>query len=314
MYPNELTNPAPANWPVRVNELAKSFRGYGLYAPNDVTTTLLTLGYFGGFLNDSVTVADGTVGPLAVSDTSYVVAHRTTGAVTHATTTTNWDDTGTYGRLFSVDTNGTAITVIRDWRLLTGGIFGGASSGAVDATDVSYTPGELADWTSSADPGDVDDALDQLADRVAGLENGGAGDEHYEVDGTPAADDTWAGRGITGVNAGATIAQWEAVYMGSGGKWLLADATDDTAAPCRGLAAAAGTDNNPMTVIPEGVIRNDAWNWTTLGAAIYLRTTAGGLTQTAPSATGEIVQQVGFAITADVMYLCIGAATFIEVA
>jgi hypothetical protein len=142
----------------------------------------------------------------------------------------------------------------------------------------------------------------------------GVSDQQYLVDGTPDSDDLWHGRAIAGVNAGATIAQWEAVVMGSGGEWLLADATDDSLAPCRGLAAAAGTDGNPMTVVTEGVIRNDAWSWATLGAPIYLSTTAGGLTQTAPSATGEIVQPVGFAITADVMYLCIGAATFIELA
>lgn len=307
MFPNELTNPAQANWPARVNEALKSLRGYGLYAPNDLTTTGLTLGFFGGWLG-ATEISDGTVGALASSNTSYIVAHRTTGAVTHATTTTNWDDTGTYGRLFVAVTSGSAITSLRDWRLLDGGIFS-SSSGSV-----GYTPADNSDWNSSTDPGDVADALDQLAERVSDLEVGGAGDEHYDVDGTPASDDTYGGRAITGVNAGATIAQWEAVYMGSGGEWLLADATDDTAAPCRGLAATAGTDNNPMTVVTEGVIRNDAWNWTTLGGTIYLSTTTGGLTQTAPSATGEIVQAVGYAISADVMYLCIGAATFIEVA
>jgi hypothetical protein len=310
-----MTNPPAANQIApRFNEMGKSLRGIGLYSPNDLTTTGRTLGYFGGDLG-ATPVADGTVGPLAASDTSYVVAHRTTGAVTHATTTTNWDDTGTYGRLFEVDCDGSSITALRPWHLLGGGIFDQSSTpGAVDADDVTYTPTTLADWDGSADPGDVEQALDQLAERVTDLEAGGAGDEHYEVDGTPASDDTYGGRAITGVNAGATIAQWEAVYMGSGGEWLLADATDDTAAPCRGLAAAAGTDNNPMTVVTEGVIRNDAWNWTTLGAPIYLSTTTGGLTQTAPSAAGEIVQPVGFAIAADVMYLCIGAATFIEVA
>jgi hypothetical protein len=61
------------------------------------------------------------------------------------------------------------------------------------------------------------------------------------------------------------------------------------------------------------VIRNDAWAWTP-GGTLYLSTTTGGLTQTAPSTAGEIVQQVGFAISADVAYLCIGAATHIEVA
>jgi hypothetical protein len=176
---------------------------------------------------------------------------------------------------------------------------------AVDADDVTYTPTTLADWDGSADPGDVE--------RVTDLESAGAGDEHYEVDGTPASDDTWAGRSITGVNAGATIAQWEAVYMGSGGEWLLADANGSGTYPCRGLAAAAGTDNNPMIVVTEGVIRNDAWTWTP-GGSIYLSATPGGLTQTAPSTAGDKVQPVGFAITADVMYLCIGAATYIEVA
>jgi hypothetical protein len=139
------------------------------------------------------------------------------------------------------------------------------------------------------------------------------GDEHYEVDGTPASDDTWGGRAITGVNAGATIAQWEAVYMGSGGEWLLADATDDTTAPAHGIAVAAGTDGNPMTVLPEGIVRNDAWDWTP-GGAIFLSTTPGALTQTAPSSTGEIVQRIGWAVSADVAYISIGAATFIEVA
>lgn len=55
-----------------------------------------------------------------------------------------------------------------------------ASSPAVDAANVTYTPADATDWNSSADPGDVDNALDQLADRVktaegdiAGLSGGG---------------------------------------------------------------------------------------------------------------------------------------------
>jgi hypothetical protein len=273
----------------------------------------LSLGFAGGS-TPAATVADGNV-TCTDDDDTYIVRHRTTLAITAAITTTNWDDIDTYGRIGIATFAAGVLTGYVDRRLSVGGIFdNSAAPGAVDASAVTYTPANAADWDGSADPGDADQALDQLAERVTDLEVGGAGDEHYEVDGTPASDDTWGGRAITGVNAGATIAQWEAVYMGSGGEWLLADATDDTAAPCRGLAAAAGTDNNPMTVVTDGVIRNDAWNWTTLGAPIYLSTTTGGLTQTAPSATGEIVQPVGFAISADVMYLCIGAATFIEVA
>lgn len=41
-----------------------------------------------------------------------------------------------------------------------------ASSGVSDAADVTYTPSVLTDWDGDADPGNVDDALDQLAERV----------------------------------------------------------------------------------------------------------------------------------------------------
>ncbi len=39
-----------------------------------------------------------------------------------------------------------------------------------DAADVTYTPAVAADWNGDADPGNVDDALDQLAERVDDLE------------------------------------------------------------------------------------------------------------------------------------------------
>ncbi len=41
-----------------------------------------------------------------------------------------------------------------------------AGGAVVDAADVTYTPTVATDWDSDADPGDVDDALDQLAERV----------------------------------------------------------------------------------------------------------------------------------------------------
>jgi len=48
---------------------------------------------------------------------------------------------------------------------------------SVDAADVTYTPTTLANWDSDADPGDVDGALDQLAERVDDLEGAAAGFE-----------------------------------------------------------------------------------------------------------------------------------------
>lgn len=47
-------------------------------------------------------------------------------------------------------------------------------SGGGDAGDITYTPAVATDWDGDADPGDVDNALDQLAERVDDLEAGGA--------------------------------------------------------------------------------------------------------------------------------------------
>ena len=52
-------------------------------------------------------------------------------------------------------------------------------SGAIDAGVVTYTPAVATDWDSDADPGDVDNALDQLAERVDDLENAGSGGFDY---------------------------------------------------------------------------------------------------------------------------------------
>lgn len=121
----------------------------------------------------------------------------------------------------------------------------------------------------------------------------------------PGTDDTYQGTAITGRNAGATIAQWEAVYLGSGGTWLLADADGSSTQPARGLAVAAYTSGNAAVVLDNGVARNDAWAWT-VGGDIYLSTTAGGLTQTAPVV--GFVQKLGYALSADTMRVAIGSS------
>lgn len=116
------------------------------------------------------------------------------------------------------------------------------------------------------------------------------------------ADDTYQGDTITGILAGATIAQWEAVYLASDGTWKLADGNGSGTYPARGLAVAAATSGAALTVVTKGVVRNDAWNWT-VGGNVYLSNTAGGLTQTATSTSGERLQALGYAISADKIFL-----------
>ena len=129
----------------------------------------------------------------------------------------------------------------------------------------------------------------------------------------PGTDDTYQGQVITGRNAGATIAQWDAVYLGSGGTWLLADANGSSTYPARGLAVAAYSSGNAAVVLDNGVARNDAWNWT-IGGDVYLSGTPGGLTQAAPSTTGDKVQKIGYALSADSIRVVIGTGEYLTIA
>jgi hypothetical protein len=115
-----------------------------------------------------------------------------------------------------------------------------------------------------------------------------------------ATDNTYSGLSIVGINGGATMAQWDVVYFsGADGEWMLADANAAGKFPSAGILTAATSNGAAASVMTQGIVRHDAWNWTP-GGAIYLSTTAGGLTQTAPSTSGDCVQPVGYAITADI--------------
>lgn len=77
-----------------------------------------------------------------------------------------------------------------------------------------------------------------------------------------------------------------------------ADASATTTAPCTAMALESGTGTK--NVLLQGTIRNDAWAW--VAGQIFLSETAGAFTQTAPTATGTVVQCVGYAISATTMY------------
>lgn len=134
----------------------------------------------------------------------------------------------------------------------------------------------------------------------------------FHVAAVPAADDTYQGVAISGRNAGATIAQWEAVYLDSSGTWQLADCNGSSTYPCRGLAVAAYSSTNAAIVVDDGVVRNDAWAWT-VGSDVYLSATPGGLTQTAPSTSGDKVQKIGYALSADSIRVFIGTGEYLTV-
>jgi len=120
---------------------------------------------------------------------------------------------------------------------------------------------------------------------------------------SPSADDTSSGIIVTmtvDTNAegiGAPLA------MAADGHLDTADADSVDNMPCIALALETGTGSKK--VLLYGVMRNDSWNWTMgAGAAnlIYVSTTVGTLTQTKPTGEDDVVQAVGWALSADVIF------------
>lgn len=99
---------------VPINENSVTLAAAALFGVRQVATTGLVFGFNGGWFNGQ-TVADGTI-TLTASTTNYVVATRAAGVVSTATTTTNWNDTITYVRLYSVVTGASSITSYVDYR------------------------------------------------------------------------------------------------------------------------------------------------------------------------------------------------------
>lgn len=102
----------------------------------------------------------------------------------------------------------------------------------------------------------------------------------------------------------------------SSSKWVKADA--DTVATAKGklgfcILAAAG-DTSATKISRIGKIRADAvFPTMTPGDVMYMSTTAGEITATPPSASGNAVRIVGFANTADELDIDISPNTIKKV-
>lgn len=120
------------------------------------------------------------------------------------------------------------------------------------------------------------------------------------------ADGKYSGFVRAGV-AGATLAFGDLVYLAAAdSRWELADAdaastSGDVLIGMCVLAAAA--DGDPTVILMQGFIRADtAFPTLTIGAPVYVSTTAGDIQVAQPSGTDDVIRRVGFAWTADELY------------
>jgi hypothetical protein len=93
------------------------------------------------------------------------------------------------------------------------------------------------------------------------------------------------------------------LFMAADGHLDTANATTSATAPCVALAMETGTGSKKILL--HGVLRVDAWNWTTgpgTNGLIYVSLITGTLTQTPPSATDQVIQPIGWALSDDCIY------------
>ena len=123
--------------------------------------------------------------------------------------------------------------------------------------------------------------------------------------GTPllaSTDHTYSGMSAEMLAGGAIGAQDLVCIHTTTSEVVVADASAVGTARAIGIAPAAISDTATGTVLLQGFIRDDSWNWTT-GGVLYNSETAGDLTQTAPTTDGAFVQVVGIALSPDVAYI-----------
>jgi hypothetical protein len=98
--------------------------------------------------------------------------------------------------------------------------------------------------------------------------------------------------------AGEALAAFDLCYVGADGRYWRAAAGSTATMPGLVLAGSACSAGQEGAFIRRGQVTNELWSWGTVGGFVYASLTAGGLTQTAPSGSGEQLQIVGIALSA----------------
>jgi hypothetical protein len=169
----------------------------------------------------------------------------------------------------------------------------------VSTTDAGGTV--ISQTSDGTDTIDFGDATDQV--RLLGV-TAGANDGFYD--------------GIIRtytVDSGASTSYGQAMHIDTDGELIVADADVASAAamPAVGLIVETGTGSKKLLL--RGQVCETDWAWT-VGGIVFVSddpTTTEGLTQTAPATTGDQVQVVGIASTADCIEVNLGGYVLVAV-
>lgn len=166
--------------------------------------------------------------------------------------------------------------------------------------DGSPNSGEVAVWTANGLDGKTYAEFHALQFASALPEDTG-----IILDSAISADGKYSPVYMFAGTAGTNLAFGQVVYFASAdSKWELTDAdAEATTKPRIAIVVVAGNEDASVTLMGEGYIREDDWNWTTPGAPLFIdATTAGDLTETAPAGSGDCVRIAGYVVDANTIF------------
>ena len=285
------------------------------YNPSTGTLTATT---FAGNLTGNVTGnVSGTAATVTGATQSAITAVGTLdavdidgGAIDGVTLGTN--SAVTQAVIDNININGTTIGHTSDTDLLTltsanlavaGDI---EVSGSVEVATIDYTDGDLA--MTIADGGGVTFAQDATLTSHKYLnlpENSSIKfTDQIGVDNSIDNDD---GQGIIFTfRTGATVTPFSPVYIDGNNEVQECDADAIATMPCIGVSMNTSnvSADNDIEVMMLGLIRHDSFSdFGAAGAPVYVSTTGGSLTTTAPSGEDDVVQIVGHSIAEDLIFV-----------
>jgi hypothetical protein len=107
------------------------------------------------------------------------------------------------------------------------------------------------------------------------------------------------------ITVGESVVFGNTLYL-SGVQWFNSDADLTTQMPIKRMALESKSAGQSCISLVNGIARNDSWTWTVgnISGIIYASTTSGVMTQTIPTGTGDQIQIVGYALSANVIEFC----------
>ena len=187
----------------------------------------------------------------------------------------------------------------------------GGDADDLEIGSATPAPGAFTTLKAATDPVDEHGVGDQGFNDTRYIANPltaqlGIGEYDLKLDSLLSADGKYSGITCDGV-LGATLVFGDLVYLNTADqRWELADADAEATAGdvMLALVLAAGNDGDTRLLLLQGFIREDDWDFTSYGQAMFVGLTAGDMVQDVSGyTTGDIVRVIGHASTfADQIY------------